>query len=234
MLSNEIVDEIDRLRRIAEPRIGDLQGRGSGLVPARLRMSRHASPKDSSPSIPRPPAAPARARLQTPPADRSSAVARTMVRPTSWPNRRYRELPPTPAPFRQHSRERRDRECEKQHGRIERGILQSRHYHRIPVHNHPQPPPCQQQSGNPPPAASTRLSVSACRTSRTRLAPNAIRTATSRRRTAAGTNSRLATLAQAIRSTNATAPNRIRSERPVLPSRRSRSGSPPVPDRRAE
>ena len=57
-----------------------------------------------------------------------------------------------------------------------------------------------------PHAAITRLSASIWRTSCPRLAPIAARTASSRLRPAARTTSRLATLAHAISSTNATAP----------------------------
>ena len=53
----------------------------------------------------------------------------------------------------------------------------------------------------PPIEASTRLSVRNCRTSRPRLAPNARRTAISRRRPEARASSRLATLAQATSNT---------------------------------
>ena len=53
---------------------------------------------------------------------------------------------------------------------------------------------------------SSTLSTSSCRTMRQRLAPSETRTAISRDRCAARASSRLATLAQAISSTNATAP----------------------------
>src|ERR1035438_4877724 len=52
-----------------------------------------------------------------------------------------------------------------------------------------------------PTAASTMLSVSSWRNRRCRPAPRAVRTATSRQRPAARANCRLATLAQAIKST---------------------------------
>src|SRR6266851_3059442 len=62
-----------------------------------------------------------------------------------------------------------------------------------------------------PSEASTKLSVSICRTNRPRLPPKARRTAISLRREAARANSKFATLAQAIRSTTATAAIRIAS-----------------------
>ncbi len=58
----------------------------------------------------------------------------------------------------------------------------------------------------PPSSASIRLSVSIWRASRPRPAPNAIRTPISRSRAAARISRRLATLAQAMRSTTLTAP----------------------------
>ena len=58
-----------------------------------------------------------------------------------------------------------------------------------------------------PSAASTRLSVSSWRAMRPRPAPSAARTASSRRRPVARTSSRLATFAQAMISTKATAPS---------------------------
>ena len=63
------------------------------------------------------------------------------------------------------------------------------------------------------PAARDRrvLSMRSCRTIRQRLAPRETRTAISRERCAARARSRLATLAQAMRSTNATAPMRERN-----------------------
>ena len=57
-----------------------------------------------------------------------------------------------------------------------------------------------------PPPAMTKLSASSWRTSRQRLPPSAARTASWRSRWDARTRSRFATLAQAISSTNATAP----------------------------
>ena len=56
----------------------------------------------------------------------------------------------------------------------------------------------------PPAPASSRLSISSCRTIWLRLAPIAVRIAISRRRDAARASSRLATLAQAISSTRPT------------------------------
>ena len=67
----------------------------------------------------------------------------------------------------------------------------------------------------PPPraphAASNRLSLSICRTSRPREAPMASRTATSRERAAARANIRFARLAQAISRTTAVTPSRTHS-----------------------
>ena len=60
----------------------------------------------------------------------------------------------------------------------------------------------------PPITASTRLSVTSCRTMRRRPAPSAERTASSRVRTVARASSRLATLAQQMRSTNPTTPRK--------------------------
>ncbi len=58
-----------------------------------------------------------------------------------------------------------------------------------------------------PARASTNVSPSSCATVRTRLAPSAVRTATSLLRAAERASSRLATLAQAISSTPNTAPS---------------------------
>ena len=60
----------------------------------------------------------------------------------------------------------------------------------------------------PPTSASSRLSVSNCRTRRQRLAPSAVRTASSLCREEARTSRRFATLAHAMRSTKPTAPMR--------------------------
>ena len=57
------------------------------------------------------------------------------------------------------------------------------------------------------------LSVRSCESSRPRLTPSASRTAISRRRAMARARSRLATLAHAMRSTNATAPRSTISDR---------------------
>ena len=75
-----------------------------------------------------------------------------------------------------------------------------------------------------PISAINRLSVRSCRAMRARLAPSAMRTAISWRRVAARIKSRFATLAQAISSTNATAPTRTSSEVRTLPIRVSLSG----------
>ncbi len=77
----------------------------------------------------------------------------------------------------------------------------------------------------PPTTASTRLSVRSWRTSRIWLPPRAVRTAISRSRAVARASSRLATLAQPIRSTKPTAPSRIRSAGRTSPTTCSASGS---------
>jgi hypothetical protein len=59
----------------------------------------------------------------------------------------------------------------------------------------------------PPTVASTSTSVRCCRITRRRLAPSAIRTATSRRRSDARATSRFETLTQAISSTPRPAPS---------------------------
>ena len=59
----------------------------------------------------------------------------------------------------------------------------------------------------PPSSERTALSVRSWRTTLLRLAPNAMRTATSRCRTVARARSRLATLTTAINSTRAIAPS---------------------------
>ena len=70
----------------------------------------------------------------------------------------------------------------------------------------------------PPSSDSTRLSVSSCRMMRRLPAPSADRTASSRTRTVARASSRLATLAQQMRSTNPTTPrNSIDVSRRSLP-----------------
>ena len=63
----------------------------------------------------------------------------------------------------------------------------------------------------PPTSASKTPSVISCRIIRSLLAPNAWRTAISFSRAAARVNCKLATFAQAIKSKNPTAPNRIQS-----------------------
>ena len=69
----------------------------------------------------------------------------------------------------------------------------------------------------PPTTESATLSVSNWRMIRPRPAPIAARMATSRLRAVARTSSRFATLAQAIRRTNATAALRIKQRRPRVP-----------------
>ncbi len=91
----------------------------------------------------------------------------------------------------------------------------------------PQPPST--TPAMPPIAASSRLSVSSCRTSRPRPAPSATRTATSRARAEARASSRLATLAHAINSTNATAPSSTHSPRSTFPTTSSCSVVSPMP-----
>ena len=84
----------------------------------------------------------------------------------------------------------------------------------------------------PPMSDSTRLSVSSCRMMRRRPAPSADRTASSRVRTVARASSRLATLAQQMRSTNPTTPrNSIDVSRRSLPMSESciRSSATPRP-----
>ena len=74
----------------------------------------------------------------------------------------------------------------------------------------------------------TRLSVSSCRTTRNPLAPSAARTAISRWRPSARASSRFATLAQAISSRNATAPNSSQIARRTEPTTSSVSESTTV------
>ena len=82
----------------------------------------------------------------------------------------------------------------------------------------------------PPISESTTLSVSSCRTMRRRPAPSADRTASSRMRTVARASSRLATLAQQMRSTKPTTPrNSIDVSRRSLPIIESCSGSSRTP-----
>ena len=81
----------------------------------------------------------------------------------------------------------------------------------------------------PPRTARKRLSVRNCRINRARLAPSAMRTAISLCRVAVRAVVRLATLAQAIRRTKPTAPNKIRSGRRVSPTTCSRRPTRPTP-----
>ena len=81
----------------------------------------------------------------------------------------------------------------------------------------------------PPSTDITRLSVSACLTSRRRPAPRARRKAASRSRPAAFTSIRLPTFAQAMSSRSATAPRRTSSGSRVSPTRNSCSGVIPAP-----
>ncbi len=76
----------------------------------------------------------------------------------------------------------------------------------------------------PPAAAMTRLSVASCRTIRPRLAPSAMRVASSRRRPDARASSRLAMLAQAMSSTKVTAPASATSAGRICPVTRSARG----------
>ena len=87
------------------------------------------------------------------------------------------------------------------------------------------PAPASHTPRAPPAVATSRLSASDSRTSRQVLAPSATRTAASRSRPDARTSSRLATLAQAISSTNATAAARIFSAGRMPPTVRSSIGS---------
>ena len=64
---------------------------------------------------------------------------------------------------------------------------------------------------------SSTLSTSSCRTMRQRVAPSETRTDISRARAAERASSRLATLAQAISSTNATAPISARKTSLIWP-----------------
>ena len=68
----------------------------------------------------------------------------------------------------------------------------------------------------PPIAESTRLSVRSWRMTRRRPAPSAERIASSRVRTVARASSRLATLAQQMRSTNPTTPRKSIDVEPQL------------------
>jgi hypothetical protein len=66
-------------------------------------------------------------------------------------------------------------------------------------------------------SASIVLSMSICRASRARLDPSDMRTAFSRRRPSARTNSRFATLLQAMSNTNPTVASTISSGRRASP-----------------
>ena len=77
----------------------------------------------------------------------------------------------------------------------------------------------------PPKIASTRLSVSDCRTIRQRLAPSAARTAISRSRLEARERSRFDTFAQVIRSTKPTAPSKTARVGRIALERSSRTGT---------
>jgi len=76
----------------------------------------------------------------------------------------------------------------------------------------------------PPITARSRLSVSNCPISRARLAPSAVRIAISRSRTVARASNRLATFADAMSSTNATAPRSTSSAERTSPTIASSSG----------
>ncbi len=77
------------------------------------------------------------------------------------------------------------------------------------VHHHPSKIPAA-----PPKNESSKLSVKSCRNNLPRVAPSAERSATSRLRIPARDNSRFATFAQAINSTNPTPPNKRQQRRP--------------------
>jgi hypothetical protein len=78
-------------------------------------------------------------------------------------------------------------------------------------------------------SASTTLSVSICLISRTRPAPTAARTTSSRPRDAARASSRLATFAHAISSTNATAASSTNNVWRVSPTTTSCTGTIAIP-----
>ncbi len=81
----------------------------------------------------------------------------------------------------------------------------------------------------PASSASTTLSVSICRISRTRPAPTAARTTSSRPRAVARASSRFATLAHAINSTNPTAASNTKSVWRVSPTTMSCTGTTAIP-----
>ncbi len=80
-----------------------------------------------------------------------------------------------------------------------------------------------------PSAVSTQLSVISCRSSRPRPAPTAVRTAISRRRASDRAISRLATLAQAMSRTNATAAISVSSAGRSAPNSSTSSGLTSTP-----
>jgi hypothetical protein len=87
-------------------------------------------------------------------------------------------------------------------------------------------------SGSPvtaPMSASATLSVASCRTIRSRVAPRAVRSATSRARAAPRASNRFATFAQAMSSTNATAADPITSSGRTSLAISSRSGMTRAP-----
>ena len=93
-------------------------------------------------------------------------------------------------------------------------------------------PPTARSKPNPAPnTASKTLSVRNWRVTRERLAPSASRSAISFCRTAARASSRFATLAQAMRRTNPTAPSKMRSAGLMSPTTSSWSGTTTAPIR---
>ena len=105
-----------------------------------------------------------------------------------------------------HASEHRDRQREKQHRAIN-ATSESRGSWPAESETSAFTPPRESTMPvTPPSSASTRLSVSSCRTMRPRPAPSAVRTAISRLRTVARASSSEATLTQAMSRTNATAP----------------------------
>ena len=89
----------------------------------------------------------------------------------------------------------------------------------------PRPHHASSSPPNPPASERTRLSASNWRTSRPRPAPSAARTASSRWRAVARASRRLATFAQAMRSTKATAPASTKSAGRMSPVSCCRSGT---------
>ena len=82
----------------------------------------------------------------------------------------------------------------------------------------------------PPSVATSRLSVRSWRTNRSRPAPSAVRTTSSRWRTSPRASSRLARLAQAMSSTHSEAPHNPRSKRRDWSEKPSLRGYPVAPD----